>query len=242
MNKKFLLGTFCLNTCSQVTDIISRNFDFLIIDREHGSHGFHQTGLLNKVAKRNCFSLIRVSHLDRTEIQKCLELNPNGIVIPQISSYKDAEKAISYSYFSPKGTRGMSPYTEPFDYHHEKSAEKKSIINKKLFLGLLIEGSSGVSSIEKICNNLNKHISLIYFGLYDFTSSLGLKPDWKNKKVIEATKKIIKICKKKRIMIGSIARNQDEVNFLKKMGISFVCYQNDTGIIQEAFYRIKNIK
>ena len=97
--------------------------------------------------------------------------------------------------------------------------------HQKLFLGLLIEGSSGVSSIEKICNNLNKHISLIYFGLYDFTSSLGLKPDWKNKKVIEATKKIIKICKKKRIMIGSIARNQDEVNFLKKMGISFVCYQ-----------------
>ncbi len=242
MNKNLLLGTFCLNTCPSVTDIISRNLDFLIIDREHGPHDFLKTNVLNKIAKKNCMSLIRVSHLNRIEIQKCLELNPNGILIPQISSYRDAEKAVSFSYFSPKGTRGLSPYTEPFSYHHKDSIKKRFSINKKLFLGLLVEGTGGVAAIEKICNKLNKDISLIYFGLYDFTSSLGLKPDWKNKKVIQATKKIIKICRRKKIKIGSIARNSKEVSFLKKIGINFICYQNDTGIIQESFNNISQSK
>ena len=40
MNKKNLIGTFTLNTCPNVTEIISKNLDFIIIDREHGVHGF----------------------------------------------------------------------------------------------------------------------------------------------------------------------------------------------------------
>ena len=44
-------------------------------------------------------------------------------------------------------------------------------INKKLFIGLLIEGNEGIRSIDQIVNKLNKKISLIYFGLYDFSIS-----------------------------------------------------------------------
>jgi 4-hydroxy-2-oxoheptanedioate aldolase len=240
MNKKFLIGTFTLNTCPNVTEIISKNMDYVIIDREHGPHDFNNANILNKIIKKNCLSLIRVSHLNRIEIQKCLELDPDGILIPQISSYSDAKKALSYSFFSPKGTRGLSPYTCGFDYNHHNSDNKKKIINKKIFLGLLIEGVEGLAALNKICSDFNKEISLIYFGLYDFTSSLGLKPDWKDSRVKKAVKKIVDVCKKKNIKVGSIARDLKEISFLKKMGINFICYQNDTGIIHEAFSQIQN--
>jgi 2-keto-3-deoxy-L-rhamnonate aldolase RhmA len=240
MNKKNLIGTFTLNTCPNVTEIISKNMDFVIIDREHGPHDFSGANILNKIIKKNSFSFIRASHLNRIEIQRCLDLNPDGILIPQISSFKDAKLALSYSYFNPKGTRGLSPYTGSFDYNHHNSDNKKKLINNKIFLGLLIEGSSGLASLNQICLSFHKEISLIYFGLYDFTSSLGLKPDWKDKRVKEAVKKIVNVCKKKGIRVGSIARNLNEIKFLKKMGINFICYQNDTGIIHEAFNLIKN--
>ena len=98
-----------------------------------------------------------------------------------------------------------------------------------------------MSSLSQICSAFHKDLSLVYFGLYDFTSSLGLKPNWKDTKVQNAVKKIISICKKKHIRVGSIARNLDEVKFLKKIGINFICYQNDTGIIYEAFNQFKKI-
>jgi len=242
MNKKFLIGTFALNTCPNITEIISKNLDYVIIDREHGSHSFDNANILNKIIKKNCLSLIRASHLDKIEIQRCLDINPDGILIPQISSYEDAELAISSSYYSPKGDRGLSPYTAAFDYNHNNSDNKKKMINKKIFIGLLIEGSEGLVSLDKICSNFSNEISLIYFGLYDFTSSLNLKPNWQDLKVKKAVKRIIQICNKKKIKVGSIARNFQEIKFLKKMGISFICYQNDTGIIHEVFDRIKKIK
>ena len=232
MNRKKLIGTFLLNTCPNITDIISENLDYVIIDREHGVHSFNDTNVLNKIIKKNCLSFIRVSKLEKIEIQRCLDTNPDGILVPQISSFKDAAEAVKYSFFGPKGVRGVSPYTSTFDYNHKDSDKKKRKINEKLFLGLLIEGKSGLESLDEICSKLHKSISLIYFGLYDFTSSLNLKPDWKNKKVINAVKGITKICKKKRIMVGSIARNFEEISFLKKIGINFICFQNDTGRIR----------
>ena len=239
MNKKNIIGTFSLNSCPNITEIISKNLDYIIIDREHGSHSFESVNILNKIIKPNCLSLIRVSHLNKIEIQRCLDLNPDGILIPQISSYADAKFAVSCSYFNPQGKRGLSPYTAAFDYNPNKSDDKKNKINKKIFIGLLIEGSKGMASLDKICNDFSKDISLIYFGLYDFTSSLNLKPDWENPKVKKAVKKIVNICSKKKIKVGSIARNKKEIRFLKKIGINFICYQNDTGIIHEAFSQIK---
>lgn len=240
IKKRSLVGTFILNTCPNITDLISRNLDFVIIDREHGTFGFRDVNILNKIIKNNCISIVRSSHLSRIEIQRCLDTNPDGILIPQISSFEDAEQAVTYSFYNPIGTRGLSPYTSGFNYNHKDVESKKKFLNKKLFLGLLIEGQNGLNSLDKICSSLHNKISLIYFGLYDFTSSLGLKPNWQDKKVIKAVTKIIKICKKKKILVGSIARNPSEIKFLKKIGINFICYQNDTGIIYDAFIKLKN--
>ena len=60
-----------------------------------------------------------------------LGFKSNGILIPQISSLEDAERAIDY-FFNPKG-RGLSAYTANFDYNHYGSDIKKQKINKKIF-------------------------------------------------------------------------------------------------------------
>ena len=57
MNKKNLIGTFTLNSCPDVTEIISKNLDYVIIDREHGSHSLKSANILNKIIKQNCLSL-----------------------------------------------------------------------------------------------------------------------------------------------------------------------------------------
>jgi 4-hydroxy-2-oxoheptanedioate aldolase len=234
-----MLGTFILNSCNNITKIFSRKFDFIIIDREHGLHSYEIVKQLLNSSSEKCLRLVRCSHLDRIEIQRTLETNPDGILIPQIKSLEDANNAVNFSFYSPIGSRGLSPYTEPFNFYHEGSAEKMKKINTKIFLGLLIEGEEGISSIQEICKKLHKNISLIYFGLYDFSASVGLRPSWKNKKIILAAKKIIKICNKYKIKVGSIARDKKEIMLLKKNGFNFIVYQNDTGILSETLDSIK---
>lgn len=235
-----MIGTFTLNQCPQTTKIFSEKFDFIIIDREHGLHNFESVKNLINCANSKCLKLVRCSSLNKIEIQRTLETNPDGILIPQISSFRDAEQAIEHSFYPPIGKRGLSPYTEPFNFEHINSDNKMREINRKLFLGLLIEGGKGIEAIDNICSKFNKHISLIYFGLYDFSSSMGLKPSWSNPKIIQAAKKITKTCEKYNIKVGSIAREKKEIKLLKKNGFQFVVYQNDTGIIKNSITNILN--
>ena len=235
-----MIGTFTLNQCPQFTKIFSENFDFIIIDREHGLHNLESVKNLINAANSRCLKLVRCSSLDKIEIQRTLEANPDGILIPQISSINDAKKAVEFSFYPPIGKRGLSPYTEPFNFHHNDSVNKIKKINKELFLGLLIEGGEGIASIDEICAKYHKFISLIYFGLYDFSSSKGLKPSWKNPKIIDAAKKIIRTCKKYNIKVGSIARETNEIKLLKKYGFQFIVYQNDTGILKDTISNILN--
>ena len=51
MKSKYLIGTFSLNCCPNVTEIISKNLDYVILDREHGSHNFDNVNVLNKIIK-----------------------------------------------------------------------------------------------------------------------------------------------------------------------------------------------
>jgi len=229
-----MIGTFGLNTCPDTTKCITSGLDFYIIDREHGRSSFTEAANLLASIDINCEKFIRVSHCQRTEIQKVLELSPDGILVPQISSYEDAEKVVDYSFFPPVGSRGLSPYTRAFGFNHSDLDNKKASINKNLKLGLLIEGKTGFKSLSKIINNLGSHINLIYFGLFDFANSQNIDPDWNNKVLADLLTKFIAEANKKNISVGTIARTKKDIKILEKMGVKYIVYLNDLGIFDKA--------
>ena len=185
-----------------------------------------------------CKKFIRVSTCQRIEIQRVLELSPDGILVPQISSYEEALAAINYTFYSPIGTRGLSPYTRGFNFNHSNLSDKKIKINKELSLGLLIEGKSGFDALPLILENLSSNLDLIYFGLFDFASSQGIDPDWDNKLLIKLLADTISAAKKKNISVGTIARTKKDLEILNNMGVTYIVYLNDLGILNEAMNEI----
>ena len=234
-----MLGTFYTIDSVICAELLSSKLDFLIIDREHSTYSLNETrSVINSLHKR-CERYIRVHSCNRIEIQRVLELDPQGIFIPQINSESDARKAISYAYYPPEGIRGLSPFTKPFEYDSNNSEKKKLKINEKLKVCLLIEGSNGIKSIEKILDEHSSKIYMIYFGLYDYCSSLRIDPSWENDIVKENLKKIVTICKNNNTKIGTIARTTEEVNFLKNQGIDYIVYKNDVAFFTERIDQIK---
>lgn len=228
---RIMIGTFGLNTCIDTTRCLTEHLDFYIIDREHGRAEFSQVATLLSSISTNCERFVRVSHCDRIEIQRTLELHPEGILVPQISSFEEAAAAVSFSYYAPIGSRGLSPYTRAFSFHHDDLEVKKQKINTQLKLGLLIEGQSGFEALPEILTNLSKNIDLIYFGLFDFASSQNLDPDWAEPKLSRLLLDIISKSKAEGISVGTIARSKEEILQLKKMGVEYIVYLNDLGII-----------
>jgi len=230
-----MIGTFLLNTCPDTTSIISDSFDFIIIDREHGRPSLDQTLYLLLACQNRSKKFVRVSSCNKIEIQKVLELNPDGILIPHVDSVESAKKAIMYSRFNPLGERGLSPYTRAFGFSEQEYEEKKKNLNKKVKLGLLIEGKQGFDSLEIILEEFSEEIEFIYFGLYDFSNSSGINADWKNQILINSLREIIKICENYNTAVGTIARNIEEYKLLEKERVKYIVYKNDLGVIHDTF-------
>lgn len=233
-------GTFGLNTCIDTTSCLSANMDFYIVDREHGRASFTEASSLLNAISKNCQKFVRVSQCDRVEIQRTLELRPDGILVPQISSFDDASKAISYSFFPPLGSRGVSPYTKAFGFHHDNLANKKAELNKSLKLGLLIEGQPGFNALPEILDKLGDDIEFVYFGLFDFASSQGFEPNWQDEKLSLLLTKFVQLAKNAGVAVGTIAKNQKDIETLEALGVEYIVFLNDLGLIHEAVSQLWN--
>lgn len=239
---KSKIGTFSIIDGTVSVEILSNFLDFLILDSEHGLDSYSNQRIRYLSSKRKDTEVyIRVDCLDRISIQKMLEINPDGIMIPQISSLSDAKEAINFSFYPPIGTRGVSPYTKVFDYRNVEIENKKKNTNRNLKLCLLIEGKGGLSALPEILKNYANLIHMIYFGLFDFSNSLSLEADLKNPVILDGLKQIIKICKSHKVFSGTIAPDKNTLSILKKLGVNYIVYKNDSEILIDGINLINDI-
>ena len=62
--------------------------------------------LLQAVAGRTpC--LVRVPALDEAWIKRALDAGADGIIVPQVGSAEQAERAVRLAHYPPRGTRGL---------------------------------------------------------------------------------------------------------------------------------------
>ena len=231
-----VLGTWNLINDPTVIEIFAlANFDFIIIDMEHGTHSFSEASNLIRAAEsRGIIPLLRPQGVDESSILRALDCGAHGLMVPNINSLEQVEKLIMYSYYPPLGSRGHSPFTRCGNFDYLNCSDRMKELNKNLFLGILIEGSDGINSLEKILVKFSNYLNVIYVGLYDLAKTIGCPGDVKNNKVSKCIYDISKLCNQNGISVGIVINDDEMFQTAIKSEVKFICYQNDTGILFEA--------
>lgn len=231
----FVVGTWCEIPSPELINVLAKaGLDFVIIDMEHGTMDYTMAGRMVIAAEvEGCNPLIRVPRNDRSNILRALEVSPKGIIVPHIETVLDRENAINFIKFPPKGKRSLNPYTRSGGYRVVKGSTKDQ--NNEILSCLMIEGEKGISSAEEIIDN--SEVDLIYIGTYDISLALGVPGDTKNPRVIKILEELTELIRKKNKIVGCLFHTEEEFKFFKKIGIQFLCYKVDTGVIFNAFRR-----
>jgi 4-hydroxy-2-oxoheptanedioate aldolase len=186
---------------------------------------------------------IRVRENAETMITRALDTGASGVQIPQINSGEDAKRAVEASKFYPLGCRGVCRFTRNAQYSHIPSSEYFDMANKNTLVILQIEGQGGVENIDAILDT--KGYDVLFIGPYDLSQSLGLTGQVNHPKVLEQIEKITKKARDKGIVVCSFSDNPQSLKRQRDMGIQYLSYRIDTGIIYEAakffFEEIKNV-
>ena len=187
-------------------------YEYIWIDGEHGA--FDKRDYLTHITAINgagSGAFVRVTANEPTLIKAVLEMGPDGIIVPMVSTAEEAAAFVSACMYPPKGTRGFGPRRAS---HYGKISTKEFLekIDDSLVKMVQVEHKDGVANIDKICEVPG--IDAIVVGPYDLSASFGIAGQLMHPDMLAACKRIVERCKAHHIPIGP-SMAMGDVEFLK---------------------------
>jgi 4-hydroxy-2-oxoheptanedioate aldolase len=232
--REFVLGTFLEIPSPQIVELLGlAGFDFVVIDREHGSIDLSQTEDLIRASLSTGISpMVRVAQCDPVAIRQPLDMGAVGIHVPQIGSAAAAEAAIRSALFYPKGDRGLQPYVRAASYRAVPTSEYLCASNEDVAVVMHLEGKECLGELDRILSLPGLDVPFI--GPYDLSQSLGVPGEIKHPKVGSAVEELAQRARAAGKRVGIYCDDAATAAEWKALGVSYLAVGLDAGMLLQA--------
>ncbi len=228
--RDFVLGTFLEIPSPQLVEILGlAGFDFVVIDREHGTIDLQQTeDLIRACLSTEISPIVRVAGCDPVLIRQPLDMGAAGVHVPQIGSVESAALAIRSSCFHPRGDRGLQPFVRAASYRAYPTAVYLERTNGDTAMIFHIEGKQGVDALDGILALDGTDVA--FLGPYDLSQSLGVPGQVKHPMVREKMIEVVEKGKAAGKCIGAYCDDIDTAREWRTAGVRYLAVSLDAGI------------
>jgi 4-hydroxy-2-oxoheptanedioate aldolase len=208
-------------------------FDWVLIDREHGSGD--ERDLSMQVLAAQCggaASIVRVSGIDAAEIKRALDWGPAGIMVPSVDTREQAQQVLRAVRIPPLGTRGAASSTRASRYgfgYQEYLAHG----NEMLVTMLQIESATALANCEEIA--AVDGADVLFVGPTDLSISLGTTDS--SEEFQTAIARISIAAKGAGKAAGILARTPAQAASFRSLGYTVIAMESDRGLLAKGFRR-----
>jgi 2-keto-3-deoxy-L-rhamnonate aldolase RhmA len=167
-------------------------FDHVLIDAEHGNISVAGCEALVRAAEAvGTTPIVRVPVNAPEAILRFLDTGAQGVLVPQVTTREDAERAVRAARYHPLGQRGLAG-TRAADYGLRGSlTDYARRANEQLMVQALIEDARAIDHLPAIL--AVEGLDLIAIGPADLSQSLGHPGERDHPVVREAIAEIIRL-------------------------------------------------
>jgi 2-keto-3-deoxy-L-rhamnonate aldolase RhmA len=206
------------------------NFDWFMVDWEHSAIGPETLNhMIQVIGSSKVVPFVRVGLNDQYLIKLALDAGAYGVLVPLVNTKADAERAVNFSMYPPRGTRGTAS-TRASGYGVD-SKEYLRTANDEVMVMTQVETRAALDSLDDILSV--KGVDVAFVGPSDLTMSLGLINDRSNPQVVEAMKKVVAGCKKHGKIPGVMASSPDELKRAIDLGFKFISLASDVRFLMQ---------
>jgi len=184
------IGTILQLPSEELAEILGHcGLDLIILDMEHcpSSH-LKIVSLIRACEAAGVLPFVRVPDVtDEDSIKKALDGGAAGILVPNIETAEQAEKAVEYGKFAPMGKRGACPFVRANWFGGEDLSAYYAKANEETTIMLLVEGPQGVANLEEIMRV--EGVDVVQIGSVDLCVALGVPGQTDHPKVVEAIRR-----------------------------------------------------
>ena len=183
-------------------------FDGLWLDYEHAGFGMRDIELATLAANAHGLDhFVRQPATDYAAIMRSLEAGANGVMVSMVRSPEEAEQAVRWSKFHPRGERGMNGGNRDGNYGMTPMPEYVREANARTFVGIQIETAGAIASAKEIAQVPD--VDLLFVGPADISQVLGVPGDFDNPRCLDAIEGIARACAEAGKPWGVVPRGPD---------------------------------
>jgi 4-hydroxy-2-oxoheptanedioate aldolase len=162
-------GVWCDDTSPGMVARLARlGFDWVCLDAQHG--GYARTEILD--AARSFPSglgelVVRVAACDFAAIGAALDAGATAVIVPQIESAAQAQRAVAATFYPPDGERSRGPIGRIWGAPTLTPEEA----NREATCAVMIESAKALANVEEIAAVAG--VDQLFVGPYDLSLSLG---------------------------------------------------------------------
>tara|TARA_R110002095_G_scaffold127887_4_gene110826 strand:- start:1121 stop:1870 length:750 start_codon:yes stop_codon:yes gene_type:complete len=232
---QLLLSPLVTLSCPETAEVLSDvGYDWLFLDAEHSTYSpADLLAIVGRVGhKLPC--LVRLAAPDEVQIKKALDLGAAGIIAPLVNSAKTAEQVVSWSRYSPEGTRGVGlgrahGFGFSFDDYLAKANEEITVV-------VQAEHIDAVNDIEQIVKVPG--VDAVLIGPYDLSASLKRIGEIDHPDVTGAIQHVSEVCQKHNMPLGIFGVTVDAVKPYIDKGFTLITAGVDTVMLGQAARRM----
>jgi 4-hydroxy-2-oxoheptanedioate aldolase len=229
---KAALGGWLTNPSAASAEVFAHaGFDWVCIDTQHGLIDYQTSvEMLRAISTTDAVPIVRVPWNEPGIIMKSLDAGAYGVIIPMVNSRAEAEAAVSYCRYAPRGVRSYGPsravlYAGP-DYFQNA--------NETVLCIVMIETARALENLDEIVSVSG--VDAAYIGPADLSVSLGFPPAsyHDDPKYAGAVQRVLDACRKHGVIPGFHGGNPANARARIEQGFRFVEVCEDMGAMARA--------
>ncbi len=235
-----VVGPFVTLPSEDVVEIVAlAGFDFAVIDTEHGIYSERTAmALVRAAASRNLATVVRVPQIDQAQITKALDMGADAVMVPQIGDLDSAKRAIAAARYFPQGSRGVMAHVRNAEYSSLGRPDFYDQENRRAGVILQIEGQAGITALPDLVKLPG--VDCFFIGVMDLSQSLGFPGQPDHPDVIAKVEETVACCREAGKALGIYAHSTGPARRWLSMGIQFIGFHTDAGVIVDAFRGLRS--
>lgn len=229
------IGTmmFEFNTTGVARIAANAGAEFAIYDMEHT--GWNEETIRMLVAttpRQKLIPMVRIPTTQYHFVSRVLDMGAMGIMAPMVESAEETRLLVRSAKYPPIGRRGAAFSIAHDDYRNDPIADTVKSANEETLLIVQVETATGLENLEEIA--AVPEIDVLWIGLYDLTSSLGIPGQMQHPLIQSAIDRVLAACKKFNKVPAVLVTSVEEGKAQIARGFRFIGFGGDVWIYQTA--------
>lgn len=228
----FLLGTWLTILDPIVAELLAGSgFDFLIADGEHGPVATSDlVAMLLATRAAGVPILYRVAANEPVRIMHALDSGASGVVVPQIRTVADVERAVAWCRYPPAGLRGVAPRRA--SEYGRRTADYLALADSLVTCCVQVETREAYEDLDAILSVPG--VDTILVGPNDLAAALGHTGDLTHPEVEDAIATVLERAETHGIPAGIWTNSVSATRARRLQGFRFTTVGADYGFMLDS--------